>query len=63
MTDPRDRIKKMCLKKIGGYPRVDKRERKSQDKDVIKGMVDEIGKGRSKRISRAAKEGAKPFRE
>jgi len=51
VTDPGDGIKKVCAKKVGGYPRIEKRERKSQNKDVIERMVDEIGKSGSQSMS------------
>lgn len=52
-TDPGDGIKKVCAKKIGGYPRIEKRERKSENKDVVERMMDEICKSGSERVSRA----------
>lgn len=51
------------MKKKLGNPRVEKRERKSQDKNVIEGMVDEIGKAGNKGISRIISEGSEPFGE
>ena len=62
-TNSGERIKKLRVEKIGGYPRIEKRERKSQKKDVEEGMVSEIFKGRSKSMSRATKELTKPLRE
>ena len=63
MTHPGDRIKKLSLNKIGGYPRVKKTQRNSQDKNIVQGVVDEIGTGRSKSISWSTKEGSKPLGE
>lgn len=51
------------MNKKSRYPRVEKRERKSQDKDVIQGMVDEICYGRAHSISWTTKKGTKPLRE
>lgn len=62
-SHPGGRIKKVCLNKIRGYPRVEETERESQDEDVVKGMVDEIGYGRAHSISWATQKGTKPLGE
>jgi len=63
-SDPGDGIKKVCAKKKGGYPRIEKGERKTQNKDVVERMMDEISKSGSQSLNRVStRKWSKPLRE